>query len=298
MELRWFADPEAFLAHATPMLAEHEAENNLPLGIAGSLARDPRRPGAAPPYLATVDTDGAPVAAAVMTPPSRLILARTFYPASLDMLAADVRARYGTLPGVLAPAPLGHDFAARWQRLTGQPARPGRTHRGYRLAAVTPPASVTGRLRRAVAADRALLIDWLTAFDVEESGVADRAAARQMVDNRLASTTSAFYLWDDGQPVSLTGYYGPTPHGIRIGPVYTPPAWRRRGYASACVAAVSQLLLDGGRRFCALSTDRANVTSNHVYQAIGYQPVCDIEEYDFGGSASAEPGGQAAGRVI
>jgi len=30
-----------------------------------------------------------------------------------------------------------------------------------------------------------------------------------------------------------------------------------------------------------LFTDLANPTSNHVYQAIGYQPVCDANDYVF-----------------
>lgn len=88
-------------------------------------------------------------------------------------------------------------------------------------------------------------------------------------------------MWDDGQPVSLAGYSGPTPHGIRVGPVYTPPAQRGKGYASACVAALSRLLLDGGRAYCFLFTDMGNPTSNPIYQAIGYRPVCDVDEYRF-----------------
>ena len=103
-----------------------------------------------------------------------------------------------------------------------------------------------------------------------------------MVDARLGGgTDSGLYLWDDGRPVSLAGYSGPTPHGIRVGPVYTPPAQRGNGYASACVAALSQLLLDGGRAHCFLFTDLGNPTSNHIYQAIGYWPVCDVDEYRF-----------------
>jgi GNAT superfamily N-acetyltransferase len=56
------------------------------------------------------------------------------------------------------------------------------------------------------------------------------------------------YLWvDEGRPVSLAGAGGLTPNGIRIGPVYTPPELRGRGYASNLVAGVSQLQLYAGR---------------------------------------------------
>ena len=37
---------------------------------------------------------------------------------------------------------------------------------------------------------------------------------------------------------------GKTPNGVRVNNVYTPPPLRGRGYASACVAHLSQELLD------------------------------------------------------
>jgi predicted GNAT family acetyltransferase len=79
----------------------------------------------------------------------------------------------------------------------------------------------------------------------------------------------------------MCGVGGLTPNGIRIGPVYTPPGLRRRGYASACVAAASQAQLDSGRRSCFLFADNANPTSNHIYLTIGYQPVSDVTVYRF-----------------
>ena len=90
------------------------------------------------------------------------------------------------------------------------------------------------------------------------------------------------YLWEvDGQAVSLVVAGSPTPNGIRIGPVYTPPVARRHGYASALTAAVSQEQIDRGNRYCFLYTDLANPTSNQIYQAIGYEPVTDVAQYSF-----------------
>ena len=61
-----------------------------------------------------------------------------------------------------------------------------------------------------------------------------------------------------------------------------PPAQRKRGYASACVATLSHLLLNRGYEFCMLYTDLTNPTSNAIYQAIGYEPVIDSTMYRFG----------------
>ncbi len=70
-------------------------------------------------------------------------------------------------------------------------------------------------------------------------------------------------------------------HGARVGPVYTPPERRGRGYASNLVAAVSQAQLEAGCRSVFLFTDLANPTSNHIYQAIGYEAVRDVADWRF-----------------
>jgi len=90
------------------------------------------------------------------------------------------------------------------------------------------------------------------------------------------------YLWEDGdEVVSWVGAGGETPHGIRIGPVHTPPQLRSRGHAGSLTAAASADQLEHGRRFCFLFTDLANPTSNKIYRAIGYQPVGDVDQYRF-----------------
>ncbi|MGH9038471.1 MAG: GNAT family N-acetyltransferase, partial [Acidimicrobiia bacterium] len=53
------------------------------------------------------------------------------------------------------------------------------------------------------------------------------------------------------------------------------------GLASNCVAAVSQLTLDRGASSCMLFTDTANLTSNAIYQRLGYRPVAGAREYRF-----------------
>jgi uncharacterized protein len=73
----------------------------------------------------------------------------------------------------------------------------------------------------------------------------------------------------------------PTRNGITVNNVYTPPHQRKKGYASACVAALSQKQLDSGYKYCCLFTDLANPTSNQIYMDIGYQPVCDFGEHKF-----------------
>src|SRR5581483_4517864 len=120
--------------------------------------------------------------------------------------------------------------------------------------------------RSATRADREFLVRWWKDFVDEALGDREELAqSERAVDARLASPTSGVVLWSvDDKPVSFAGFAGPTPNGIRIGPVFTPPSLRKHGYASALVAALSQRLLDDGRRFCFLFTNLANPTSNKI----------------------------------
>ncbi len=74
--------------------------------------------------------------------------------------------------------------------------------------------------------------------------------------------------------VHLTGVNLPAYGVVRVGPVYTPPEQRGRGYASATVAAVSAAAQRDGHRVC-LFTDQANPVSNRIYAALGFVPVVD-----------------------
>ncbi len=281
MRLRRFDRADDYLAVAGTFLVARESEHNLMLGLCYALAQHSERFGP-PPYLAAVEHDGAVVAAALMTPPANLVLSHTEEPEAIQLLAFDIKRGYLTLPGVFGPSDVSRSFAECWQGLTGQPYALHMAQRIYQLESVTPSPGAPGSLRRAGPSDRELVIEWMTAFHVEAGSAVDPArAALRAAETRLDSADSALYFWMDGSPVSLAGYTGPTPNGIRIGPVYTPPEHRGHGYASTCVATLSQLLLDGGRKFCFLFTDLSNPTSNHIYQSIGYRSVCDVDEYRF-----------------
>lgn len=202
-------------------------------------------------------------------------------PAALPLLAEDVAAFYGALPGLLGPAPEVATFAELWQGMTGQRPQVAMRQRIFRASSATPPVGVPGHTRVASATDRDLLVEWVTAFHEEAAPEPARSGAEQMVDWLLRGSSCGFWLWEDQGPAALAGFGGPTPTGIRIGPVYTPPPRRRRGYASALVAALTQHLLAEGRSSVFLFTDLANPTSNRIYARIGYRPVRDVVSYSF-----------------
>jgi predicted GNAT family acetyltransferase len=82
--------------------------------------------------------------------------------------------------------------------------------------------------------------------------------------------------------VSLAGRNRAAAGQARIGPVYTPPDLRGRGFGAAATAAVTQAALDDGAEGAVLFTDLANPTSNTLYQRLGYRPISDWAVLRFG----------------
>jgi hypothetical protein len=278
------ADPAAFLATVDPLIASDEARHNLIFGLAATL-RD--HPAAYPTWHLWVVKDAdTVVGAALHTPPRNLTLARPTRADALDVLGQAILEADITLAGVSGAMPEAADFAERWVRLAGGSMRRRMAMGIYKLTSVSEVPATPGSARQATADDHAIVTDLVQAFMalVHTGDADDPEGLRRIIDTRLGSppTQGGFWLWEDGgQVVSLSGHSGPTPHGIRIGPVYTPPELRGRGYATSLVAAQSAWLLANGHQFCFLYTDLTNPTSNAIYQRIGYEQVCEAAEYAF-----------------
>src|SRR5262245_4614176 len=88
MELRRYTDVDEYLRIATPFLVEREAEHNLIFGVAGTYREDPGQY-SGPAYLATVHDGDRVVAAALRTPPFRLVLSETEHPEAIGLIAQD-----------------------------------------------------------------------------------------------------------------------------------------------------------------------------------------------------------------
>jgi predicted GNAT family acetyltransferase len=275
-------DARSFLDLAGPLLVQDEARHNLIFGIAGTTELHPEL---YPVYHAWVVLDeGEVVAAATMTPPHKLVVADPVNDEAALALLDAVRASGVEVPGFVANLPTAPLLARAWSEATGSWVELVRTEGVYALTQVLDVPRSSGASRRATPADRALLETWLTEFAAEAmpTEASDREQLQRSIETRFTSAVAGFWIWeDDDVPVSLAGYSGPTASGIRIGPVYTPPDRRRRGYASNLVAELSRGLLEDGYQACFLFTDLANPTSNKIYTDIGYVRVCDAAEYAF-----------------
>jgi uncharacterized protein len=287
MRIERHDDPAQFFALVAPFLERREAQHNLQLGFRPRLEANRHAFGASDPLLYAVLDDGGNVTAvATQTPPFGLVLSEVDDPAIVDALADRLAADGAELPTANGPVAAARAFAERWARLTGAMPSVQTEERIYEADAVVHPDGVVGALRRYSAADRPLVIDWMRAFFDEAMPGSPDAQVEQFVDGRAAGAGSIVLWQDDGRPVSLAGHAGETPNGSRVGPVYTPPELRGRGYASALTAALTAQLLER-RRFCFLYTDLANPTSNSIYQRIGYRPVTDVTVWRFAAAGAS-----------
>ena len=282
MEVLRPVDAAEFLRLAGALLERDEARNQLPLGIAGNLLA---RPDAFEVVRFWVVRDGdEPVAAAVRTEPFNLVLGDPSPEAALGPLLEGVLVDDPEVPGIVGNVPFVEPAAERLAGASERSAERILSQGVYGLTAVRDVPRAPGEPRPAGPSDRGLLLDWLRAFVTESVPDPDESFRRleRTLESRFGIDSAGFWLWEDGgEPVSLSGFSGPTPTGIRIGPVYTPPEHRRRGYATTLVADQSAWLLEQGHRACFLYTDLANPTSNRIYVEIGYERVCDAMEFVF-----------------
>ncbi|HEY9627095.1 MAG TPA: GNAT family N-acetyltransferase [Coleofasciculaceae cyanobacterium] len=273
MQLHQLNDIKEFWHQTQNYLVQDEAEHNVLISILQTLLHYPERY-PEPPYLALVQAESDILAIAICTPPHKLLLSKVKDLNALKLIAQDLQR--SQLPGVSGLVAETEAFVQAWQTLTGQLYQREIEMRLHQLTEVEPVAMPDGSLRLAMESDRALLIEWFTAFNAEV-GMTVNCEAERIIDMRL--NQQSIYLWEDGIPVSMAGGRPFSQTAARIAPVYTPPISRCKRYATACVATLSQKLLDQGYDRCYLFTDLANPISNRIYHRIGYLPVCDWHEY-------------------
>jgi GNAT superfamily N-acetyltransferase len=247
---------DEYLAYAGELVAARPAENTLLLTVAETLReRGLHAYGDEPPLFGWWEGGGA----FVHTPPFPLAPTALPEPA-ITALAAALAGR--AIAAVGGPAEVARGFADAWPA----PSSVRRREWLYRLGRLTPPdPAPPGRAVAAADVDRELIVRWMAAFIVE-IGEHDRDA-RRSVENRLDGLS--VWLRDD-EPVCLAGVSPCVAGMVRIGPVYTPPEHRGRGYGAALTAALCRAVAGAE---VLLFADQANPTSNRLYRRLGFALV-------------------------
>jgi ribosomal protein S18 acetylase RimI-like enzyme len=126
--------------------------------------------------------------------------------------------------------------------------------------------------------DLDLITRWRVDYSVELLGAEDgdtlRAESRADME-RAHEAGSAWLLEQDGAPVAYSGFNARLPDVVQIGGVFTPPAFRSRGWARAVVAGSLAAVAAAGVRRALLFTGEENVAARRAYEAIGFRAIGD-----------------------
>mgnify|MGYP000847703953 FL=1 len=281
MQFKLYTDVHEFYNDTYDVLMRHESQNIIPLGniIVGHEGKDKtdwRDP--ANWLMATVSDANGIQLTALMTPPHNITLYATDNVINLKAINCLIDGiKDYDIPGVITEKNLAECFAKEYTARKGLTYKTTMNQRIYELKAVNPDIKQFGVVRLLDEKDMYFFPYWLEAFNAASTyGKTEMSIPQDEKLYRYRLSTKKIYVLEvNGIPVSMAGYTRELQTAIGVSFVYTPPYYRGKGYASSCVAQLSQMALDKGFTKCVLYTDLLNPTSNSIYQKIGYTPVCD-----------------------
>jgi predicted GNAT family acetyltransferase len=276
MEFRVYEDPQEFANAVGPFLEKEEATNNMLLALLENVKS--RTTSEEMPLMCAIFSSEGPQSVAIQFPRLPMVISESSTEA-LNLMAAGLKSR--SLVGVVAPARTSEAFSKLWSARQGLNYKLGMDQSIFQLSQVERPLLPQGRIKKCTVAEEDLITRWMIDFYSESMPYEHHKTEvlRDVVLEKLS--LGNVFVWQVDVPTCMSIISGETPNGMRVGYVYTPQKFRKRGYATALVAEQSQYILDQGKKFCFLYTDRSNPTSNGIYQKIGYQMVAHSQHYVF-----------------
>jgi uncharacterized protein len=253
-------------------LEQFEAENNLVLGVLLSLSEKDKIPF----LMATVIKNNEIGLVLLQTHPSQIILSKSvlFTLNEIHLIGGKLSDTVQEIPGFVGEMKLTTELANYISSKRGINASVVMNQKIYKLEKVNEKIKTNGRLRNTKESDHHVIKEWVYQFSNEINQPlrleeADKKAKELINKGNLVG-------WEiNGDLVSMAYATRPTQNNITISYVYTPIEERKKGYASDCVSAFTQSLLDRGYKTTSLYTDLNNPTSNKIYIQIGYEPIMD-----------------------
>lgn len=269
VELLKYENLLQFKEEVTAFLEQDEVVNNLSLGVLKSAEKTPL-------LMAVVKRDEEIVWAMLQTQPDKIILSKaaSFSSDELPLIAERMHHEFESIPGLIGDRKLIVELSGYLSKLRGVAATVEMDQGLYKLEKVKGKIGSKGKLRALTEQEHILVKEWVYQFckDVNLPITMDEAGAK--ADELIRK--GRLMGWEiGGEIVSMANATRPTERNITVNFVYTPIKHRKKGFASDCVAALSQMLLDQGYQTTSLYTDLSNPTSNKIYQEIGYEWVAD-----------------------
>lgn len=280
--------PTEFLEVAKHYLGNYEVQNCLIFSLLDQIRVDKYLFGDSPNFF--VIQSEHEWGLAMQTPPHNLILSYPFSANLIQPLIASFAAKEFNIPGVTGENKLATEFAEQWCLTCEQEYKVVVHERIHQLTTVQQELlslKASEQFVIALPADLDCILAWTyemnaEIFTLERVGDKSEFYARHKGYLANAVNSGNFYLLKkENAIVTMACTPGQTIHGRRINKVFTPKHLRKNGYATSCVAQLSQKILNDGYAMCILFTDIANPVSNSIYQKIGYKPVIDVNFIKF-----------------
>jgi predicted GNAT family acetyltransferase len=280
MNIIEYKKPEEFLSALNNKMDTSSEEHDFMLGLVDMLIQDQGHYGTNP-FLATVEEHNQVKLTAFLTPPWPILLSAEKTPNKTlcSALVEHLIKKQISLSGVNAKKNLSELFARQWCLKNNYKMNIKMEMKFFILKQVRPIEPIRGFLLKADETHRNLILSWAQQFNREVQLDENETYIESHVDYTLKKGNA--FLWIDTKPVCMTFRERPYKNSISLGYVYTPPQLRHHGYATNCVAHVSQYSVNEGYTRCTLFTDAANPISNSIYQKIGYRHLCDYTYYTF-----------------
>jgi predicted GNAT family acetyltransferase len=280
MEIIYPKDAHSFLKISQKALEENEVNGNLILGISNALTKNENAYGTDAPFYSIAYNNGVSIIG-LMTPPKNLLLYEHNNTDNnvMELFINELYSKNKYIPGVTGEINVAKSFMEKWTKISGCNCKINMNLRIFKLTMVEKYNRPSGIFRSAEKRDIEKIIEFITEFYVSINEIVDIGFVKEIAENGIKNND--IFVWENSEIVSMAKKQRPTKHGMAVSHVYTPIEYRRKGYATAVVAELSQNILDSGKTFCTLYTDLSNPTSNSIYRKIGYYPISDSISYVF-----------------
>lgn len=268
IQLHVYEEILTFKEEVTPFLEKNEQENNLILGVLQMIQQ--------PIFMGIAKQEEEIVVVFLQTEEKKQIIVATSEMSEGDImeLAKKLTKVYPNIPGLIGNKKIVQRLAEEIAVLENKKTTVAMEQGVYELKQVKKKWKGDGVFREVSSDELPLIEQWIYQFCEDVNLPTTKEEATQTA-HTLITNRRLFGLEVDGKLVSVAAKTRPTTNNITVNFVYTPKEERKKGYASSCVAALSQRMLDEGYKTTTLYTDLANPTSNKIYQEIGYEQIAE-----------------------
>ncbi|HDR7799096.1 TPA: GNAT family N-acetyltransferase [Bacillus tropicus] len=268
IQLHVYEEILTFKEAVTPFLEKNEQENNLILGVLQMVQQ--------PIFMGVAKQEEEIVIVFLQTEEKKQIIVATSEMVEEDIveLAKKLAEVYPNIPGLIGNKKIVQRLAEEIAVLENKKTTVAMEQGIYELKQVKKKWNGDGVFREVNSDELTLIEQWIYQFCEDVKLPTTKEEAKQTA-HTLITNHRLFGLEVDGKLVSVAAKTRPTKNNITVNFVYTPTEAREKGYASNCVAALSQRMLDKGYKTTTLYTDLANPTSNKIYQEVGYEQIAE-----------------------